>query len=121
MFVETEAEVDDEDDEDEEEDGEFDADFIDEAGEAEALQTQIYRKVDRRREEERMDVDEIQERLAQRYANAYREYRGDVEHVPTQFLQPTTKDPNLWLVRCKVRINYEVLAHCSLGESATLS
>ncbi len=80
------------------------ADFIDEANEAEALEPNIYRQLDTRREEED-DMDAVEQRLKERYgkgaytANAY---RGDVDYIPMQFLLPTERDPKLWLVKCKV-------------------
>lgn len=109
QFIETEAEVDEEEDE-EEYDEDEDLDFIDEANEAEALQPQIYDKVDRRREQslaEDEDVDAIMERYREKYGRGVysraeaAEFRGDADQVPMQFLLPTNKDPNLWLVKCK--------------------
>lgn len=82
-------------------------DFIDEANEAEAVQSQLYRKVDRRRETDDLeDVDEVTARLKARYGGgqyaAAGEYLGDADRVPMQFLLPTPRDPNLWLIKCKV-------------------
>ena len=51
------------------------------------------------------DANAVAERLKQRYGQGQYvvgEYRGDAERVPMQFLLPTAKDGNLWLVKCKV-------------------
>ena len=106
MFIEEEAEVDEDDDEEEIEDYEED-DFINEAEDAIRLQPQIYRELDQRRDVDRVeDAEEVERRLKERYGRgAYAEragvYSGDLAHVPMQFLLPSVKDPNLWLVKCR--------------------
>ena len=81
---------------------------MDEAQEAEALQPEIYRTLERRMEtEDIQDVDEVTRRLKERYGQReyadVGEYLGDADRIPMQFLLPTPKDAHLWLVKCKVR------------------
>jgi hypothetical protein len=71
------------------------------------LEPQIYREIDQRREPKDLeDAEDLTRRLQERYGRgAYAEpsaFVGDIAHVPMQFLLPSAKDPNLWLVRCKV-------------------
>ncbi|KAI3653726.1 hypothetical protein MP228_001673 [Amoeboaphelidium protococcarum] len=110
QFIEVEAEVDESDDDDDFYDEGEDLDFIaNEANEAEQLQPQIYRQLDRQREVqagEDEDVEALTQRYKERYGRgAYRGpsavFRGDSNYIPQQFLQPTQKDPKLWLVKCK--------------------
>jgi hypothetical protein len=78
------------------------------------METAFYRELDQRRERENdFNPDEINERIKDRYKSYDQEYQGDAQHVPMQFLLPTPKDPNLWLVRCKVLLthNYKCIRY----------
>lgn len=98
-------------------------DFItrnDEAAEAAALQPEIYRALDRRREQEETNVEDIEARLKERYSKQYTAstFRGDIQNVPMQFLLPTGQDPNLWLVKCKV-CNFDCKKQQAFGIDAS--
>ncbi|KAI9100527.1 hypothetical protein DFS34DRAFT_489097 [Phlyctochytrium arcticum] len=105
-FIDEEAAVDDEEEEElEEEDG-----FVEnEEEEFDVMQDDMvdnrkHRELDRRRDEEDMDAEEIAERMKQRYGRSDLGrglYRGDVDHVPQRMLMPDIKDPKLWLCQCR--------------------
>ncbi|OMJ20218.1 Transcription elongation factor spt5 [Smittium culicis] len=108
MFLDVEAAVD-TDDEEEDDDGDLGGDFIadDEAelAEAEQMAMQSHRRysaLPQDREEE--DVEEIAARLKSRYENygSKKSFVSTAEHVPKQFLLPGVQDPHLFMVRCSM-------------------
>ncbi|KND03208.1 uncharacterized protein SPPG_02265 [Spizellomyces punctatus DAOM BR117] len=106
-FIEEEAAVEEEDEEEEEEEedgfveaGEEDLDAI----QKEMIDMRAHRELDRRREEEEMDAEEIAERMKERYGRSELgrgSYRGDLEHIPQSMLMPSVEDPKLWLCQCR--------------------
>eukprot|EP00158_Paraphelidium_tribonemae_P006172 Partr_v1_DN27710_c0_g1_i2_m67689 putative The SPT4-SPT5 complex mediates both activation and inhibition of transcription elongation, and plays a role in pre- mRNA processing. This complex seems to be important for the stability of the RNA polymerase II elongation machinery on the chromatin template but not for the inherent ability of this machinery to translocate down the gene len=106
-FIEMEADVD---SDDSEEDGDYGEDVYEDDGEREEaikIREEVYRDLDRKNEENAdQDAEDIVRRIQERHQpGAYSSataYAGDAGNVPMQFLLPSAKDPNLWLVRCKI-------------------
>ncbi|KAJ3003264.1 transcription elongation factor spt5, partial [Thoreauomyces humboldtii] len=106
-FIDEEAMVDDDEEEEEEEedgfvDGDNDEDF-DEL-QREATDSRVHRELDRRREEEELDPEELARSYKDKYGRSELnrgQYRGDVTHVPQSMLMPSVEDPKLWLCACR--------------------
>jgi transcription elongation factor SPT5 len=51
------------------------------------------------------DAEKIARDLQERYSRAQgARFKGDVDQVPQRLLMPSVEDPNLWQVKCKVRL-----------------
>ncbi|WRT70749.1 uncharacterized protein IL334_007748 [Kwoniella shivajii] len=117
-FLDVEAEVDDEDEEEDEDNDYGDvAEFIDEAPEEGAAQSDYqHRRLDRsfgRNEEE--DVQDIVQRLKERHARtAAARYNGDSDAVPQRLLMPGVNDPSLWRVYTKTQSGREAAICASI-------
>ncbi|KAG8378154.1 hypothetical protein BUALT_Bualt08G0108500 [Buddleja alternifolia] len=107
-FFDEEAAVDSDEEEDEEE-GEDD--FIDTGAD---IPDEDDRRIHRRpllpREDDQDDVEEIERRIAERYANKSNnvEYDEEATNVEQQALLPSVRDPKLWMVKCAIGREREV-------------
>ncbi|EPZ36455.1 transcription elongation factor Spt5 [Rozella allomycis CSF55] len=119
MFVDVEAEVDESEGEDEYYDdddellkGKID-DFIADESELKETQERYSRATLERRflRQEELDVEAEEQRLKQLYGrqSAFREFPIDKDKVPKQFLLPSVNDPKLWMVRCKIGKEKEIV------------
>jgi transcription elongation factor SPT5 len=104
MFLDVEAEVD-EDDEDEEDDYDRleEDDFI--AGQSD--EDELPEAYSRPRrvaplQEDKFDPEAEEARLKRLYGRSASRIDHDVERVPQQFLLPDVSSPKLWLVRCRI-------------------
>lgn len=106
-FLDIEAEVDD--DEEGEEDEEYDDEgFVEDGGAPVTIDTSIYRRSLPRKEDTR-SAEEIARDLTRRHRN-YTEPEDEVEdfeeegtnRIKQQSLLPSVKDPKLWMVKCKI-------------------
>jgi transcription elongation factor SPT5 len=60
----------------------------------------------RRREMEGMDDEQVAAFYAEKYGGRSKPQSfKDTEEVPQQLLLPSVSDPNLWMVKCKVRFS----------------
>lgn len=57
----------------------------------------------RRREMEGMDDEQVAAFYAQKYGGRRAQAFKSSEEIPQQLLLPSVTDPNLWVVKCKVR------------------
>jgi hypothetical protein len=103
-------------------------DFIDETHEAAQMEKTLdhIRTAERRRvDEEAFDVEAEAERLKQKYGRATfaegREYRGDADRIPRQFLLPSVSDANLWLVKVKVNSPFAIFSGRGVDSSPKLA
>ena len=114
-FIDDEAQVDTDEEEEEDEDGEDDfidggADLQDDGGDDDRRR-QMYRRplLPREDEEQEEDVEALEKRIQERYAlrEEYEEdEEGEVEH---QYYLPSVKDPKLWMVKCAIGHEQEVV------------
>ncbi|CAA0831668.1 Putative transcription elongation factor SPT5 homolog 1 [Striga hermonthica] len=108
-FFDEEAVVDS--DEEEEEEDEPEDDFIDMGGD---LPEEDDRRMHRRpllpREDEQEDVEEMERRIAEKYAarSLNVEYDEEATDVEQQALLPSVRDPKLWMVKCAIGREREV-------------
>ncbi|OLY81036.1 Transcription elongation factor spt5 [Smittium mucronatum] len=83
--------------------GDFIADDEAELAEAEQLALRSHRRYsDLPRDREEEDVEEIAARLKSRYENygSKKSFVSTAEHIPKQFLLPGVQDPHLFMIRC---------------------
>ncbi|KAJ1652847.1 transcription elongation factor spt5 [Dispira simplex] len=107
IFLDVEAAVDEAEEEEEEGDEDFEG-FIQEEHEEAAAATHRegrHRALDRRREIQDFDAEEVAARLSAKYGrrDTYRRvetYVPEGDYVPQKFLMPGVQDPNLWMIKC---------------------
>ncbi|KAI9323900.1 hypothetical protein BX666DRAFT_2038802 [Dichotomocladium elegans] len=98
----------DEDEEEEEEEEEYGREdgFIDEEPEEIPSESAMQRRhldLDRRRREmEGMDDEQVAAFYAQKYGGRRSQAFKSSEEIPQQLLLPSVNDPNLWMVKCKI-------------------
>lgn len=103
MFLDVEAEVDEDDEDDEDDYEDLEEDFIAKQDEEEDL-PDVYSRPSRPlpRHEEDFDPEAEEARLKRLYgrSDTYRERQ--TEEIPQQFLLPNVSSPKLWVVKCRI-------------------